>query len=115
MSSKFHKSRQKAQWSASGIRVSQAYLHKVRRPRLLQLFKFWRALSMKCVLSCVLPLAMHRHVHMQLECITDSPVPGDLKSIASSLLLFSSLQNTYTELEALKVCYSSSQMAWLVS
>lgn len=65
---------------------------------------------MKCILSCVLPLAMHRHVHMQLECITDSPVPGDLKSIASSLLLFSSLQNTYTELEALKVCYSSSQI-----
>ena len=35
MSSKFHKLRQKAQWSASGIRVSQAYLHKVRRPLLL--------------------------------------------------------------------------------
>ena len=110
MSSKFHRAQQKAQWSAAGIRVSRAYLHKVRRPLLLQLFKLWSALSLSLHVGlCVLTRDTHRHARMQLECITDSPGPRDLKSIASSLLLFSSLQNTYTELEALKVCSSSSR------
>ena len=43
-------------------------------------------------------------IHMQLEDLSASSGPDDLKSIASSLILFSSLQNTYAELEALKVC-----------
>lgn len=41
-------------------------------------------------------------MHMQLD-LTDDTGPDGLKSIASSLIEFSSLQNTYAELEALKV------------
>ena len=48
-------------------------------------------------------------MHMQLEDLSASSEPDDLKSIASALILFSSLQNTYAELEALKVCTLSAQ------
>lgn len=50
-------------------------------------------------------------MHMQLEDLIGCTGPDGLKSIASSLMLFSSLQNTYAELEALKV-HAVSCMVW---
>ena len=100
MSSKFHKQQQKARYSAAGTRFTPRFVTHVSTDQsrhqhtlLLSSILYQRRVRVSDVMCA-------RQVQA-LSC--DGTVSEGVQTVAKELLIFASLQNAYSELEALKV------------